>query len=188
MTLHLNKKHVLFQVERSQEGLKTIFVVTAKEKEAKLSPNRHFWNVLNVVLQSLCCPFGEIAQCFSEGLDEKYQNNCTQSKTTKTTFPKKWKAVFFLSIRYCKTSQTQDVESQGTKRSVRKLAHSKLDSAFEQKTGIVSSGEIWGSSQNSFFSYNQSNQPTRAQNDNFWTYSRPFRKFSVFLTKKELFL
>ena len=32
MTLHLNKKHVLFQVERSQEGLKTIFVVTAKEK------------------------------------------------------------------------------------------------------------------------------------------------------------
>ena len=32
MTLHLNKKHVLFQIERSQEVLKTYFLVTTKEK------------------------------------------------------------------------------------------------------------------------------------------------------------
>ena len=31
MTLHLNKEHVLFQVEGPQEVLKTIFVVTTKE-------------------------------------------------------------------------------------------------------------------------------------------------------------
>ena len=31
MTLHLNKKHVFFQIEKSQEVLKTIFVVTTKE-------------------------------------------------------------------------------------------------------------------------------------------------------------
>ena len=32
MILHLNKKHVLVQVERSQEFLKTIFLVTTTEK------------------------------------------------------------------------------------------------------------------------------------------------------------
>ena len=31
MTLHLNKKHVLFQVGRSEEVLKTDFLVTTKE-------------------------------------------------------------------------------------------------------------------------------------------------------------
>ena len=31
LTLHLNKKHVLFQVESSQEFLKTTFLVTTKE-------------------------------------------------------------------------------------------------------------------------------------------------------------
>ena len=99
---------------------------------------------------------------FSESLYENHQNNCTQYKTMKTTFPKKSKAVF-ISIRYRKTSQTQDVKSQSTKRSVRKLAQPKLDSAFEQETRFVSSAEICGSSQNSFFSYNQSNKPIRAQ-------------------------
>ena len=48
----------------------------------------------------------------------------------------------FLSIRYRKTSQTQDVKSQSTERSVRKLVQPKRDSAFEQETSIVSSGEI----------------------------------------------
>ena len=32
MTLHLNKKHVLVQVKRSEEVLKTDFLVTTKEK------------------------------------------------------------------------------------------------------------------------------------------------------------
>ena len=47
-----------------------------------------------------------------------------------------------MSIRYRMTSQTQDVKSQSTKRSVRKLAQPKRDSAFEQKTRKVSSREI----------------------------------------------
>ena len=63
------------------------------------------------------------------------------TKRRRPRFRKKAKAVF-LSIRYRKTSQTQDVKSQSTKRSVRKLAQPKRDSAFEQETSIVSSGEI----------------------------------------------
>ena len=44
----------------------------------------------------------------------------------------------------------EDVKSQITERSVRKIAQPKRDSAFEQKTRIVSSREISASSQNSF--------------------------------------
>ena len=117
----------------------------------------------------------------------KHQNNCTQYKTTETRFLKKTKAVF-LSIQYYKTSQTQDVKSQITKRSVRKLAQPKLDSAFEQEARIVSSGEIWRSSENSFFSYNQRIKPTRAQKYFFGTCSLSFWKVSVLLKKQKLFL
>ena len=38
-----------------------------------------------------------------------------------------------MSIRYRKTSQTQDVKSQSTKRSLRKLAQAKPDTAVEQQ-------------------------------------------------------
>ena len=56
-------------------------------------------------------------------------------------FRKKSKAVF-ISIRYRKISQTQDVKSESTKPNLRKLAQPKRDSAFEQKTRVVSSREI----------------------------------------------
>ena len=49
---------------------------------------------------------------------------------------------FFISIHYRKTSPTQDAKSKSTKRSLRKPAQPKRDSAFEQKTRIVSSREI----------------------------------------------
>ena len=65
------------------------------QKRSKAELKIPFWNVLNVVLEFWCFPFGEIAHYFSDGLYENHQNNCTQSKTTKTTFPKKSKAVFF---------------------------------------------------------------------------------------------
>ena len=55
-------------------------------------------------------------------------------------FTQETKAVL-ISIRYPKASQTQDV-SESTKRSPRKLAQPKRDSAFEQKTRIVRSREI----------------------------------------------
>ena len=47
-------------------------------------------------------------------------------------FDKGTKAVF-LSIRYRKTSQTQYVKSQSTKRSLRKLAQAKPNTAVEEK-------------------------------------------------------
>ena len=94
-------------------------------------------------------------------------------------FAQETKAVF-LSIRYPKTSQTQDVKSESTKRSLRKLAHPKRDSAFEQKTRIVSSKGIWRSSQNCFFSYNQRKKQSSAQKDIFGTYSTSFWKILCF--------
>ena len=62
----------------------------------------------------------------------------------------KIKSCFFLSFRYRKRSQTEDVKSQSTERSVRKIAQPKRDSAFEQETRIVPSRETSGSSQNIF--------------------------------------
>ena len=56
-------------------------------------------------------------------------------------FTQETKAVL-IGIQYPKSSQTQDVKSESTKRSLRKLAQPKRDSAFEQKTRIVQSREI----------------------------------------------
>ena len=105
---------------------------------------------------------------------------------TRTTFSKISKAVF-ISSRYRKTSQTQDVKSQSTKRSVRELAQPKRDSALEQKTCIVPSRGTSGSSQNIFFSYNQRKKQSRAQKDFSGTYSTSFRKVFVLLEKQKLF-
>ena len=126
------QKHVSFQVERPQEVLKTVFLVTTKEKNKA----EHKQTILERTQRSFCKVgvfFSVISpNIFSEGLHENHQNNCIQYKTTKSTFPKKSKAVF-ISIRYPKTSPTQDVKSQRTERSVRKIAQSIRDSAFEQK-------------------------------------------------------
>ena len=98
------------------------------------------------------------------------------------------KKAVFVSIWYHKTSRTQDVKSQNTKRSLWELAQPKRDSAFERKTRIVSSGAIWASCQSSFFSYNQSNKPARAQKDISGTYSTSICEFSILLKKQNLFL
>ena len=82
----------------------------------------------------------------------------------------KKRKLFFISIRYHKTSQTRDVKSHSIKRSVRKLAQPKRDSAFEQKTRFVPSREASGSSQNIIFSYNQGKKQNRAQTGTFGTY------------------
>ena len=99
MTLHLNKKHVLFKVERPQEVLKTYFLVTTKET----SP-------------------AELEKMFLER---------TQSRFGKFLFCSRNN--FFISIRYQKTSQTQDGKSQSTNRSFRKAAQAKPNTAVEQK-------------------------------------------------------
>ena len=93
-----------------------------------------------------------------------------------------------MGIRYRKTSQTQDVKSQSTKRSLRKLAQPKRDSAFEQKTRIVPRREISGSSENNFFSHNQRKKQSRAQKDISGAYLTSFWKVYVLLKKQKLFL
>ena len=98
-------------------------------------------------------------------------------------FAQETKAVF-ISIRYPKTSQTQELKSEKTKPNLRKLAQPKRDSAFEQKTRIVPKRETSGSSQNIFFSYNQRKKQSRAQTDFFGTYSASFWKIGVFLSVK----
>ena len=87
---------------------------------------------------------------------------------------------------YC-ISQTHNLKPI-IKRSFRQPAQPKRDYAFEQKTRIVSSREISGSSQNSFFSCNQGNKPSTAQKDIFETYSTLFWKVCVLLKKQKLFL
>ena len=110
-------------MERDLSKLSKQLFFLQPNNQAEQSSKRHFWNVLDVALESFC-----LAQ--------------------------ETKAVF-ICIRYPKTTQTQDVKSQSTKRSLRELAQPKHDSAFEQKTRIVPSREISGRSQNIFFSYNQ---------------------------------
>ena len=61
-----------------------------------------FWKVCVLL-------FGEIAQYFSEGLVENHQNNCTQYKTTKATFPRKVKSCFY------KYLVSQDISNAGCK-------------------------------------------------------------------------
>ena len=109
------------------------------------------------------------------------------TKRRRPRFRKKSKAVF-LSIWYRKTSQTRDVRSQSTERSVRKIAQPKRDSAFEQKTRIVSCREISASCQNSCFIYKQRIKASRAQKDISGTYSTSFWKVPVWLKKQKLFL
>ena len=186
MTLHLNKQHVSFLPSREISGSSQNNFCSYNQKNSRAELKQTFWNVLNVVLESLCFPFGEIAQYSSEVLGENHQNNCTQYKTMKTTFSKKSKAVF-ISIRYRKTSQPQVVKRQSTKRSLQKIAQPKRDSAFEQKRRIVSCKEISASSENSFFIYNQKIKPSRAQKDISGTYSTSFWKFSILLKQQMLF-
>ena len=120
--------------------------------------------------------FGDNGRHFSKICTETFKKNVHNPKRRRPRFQKKSKAVL-IGIRYRKTSQTQDIKSQSTKRNLRGLAQPKPDSAFEQKTRIVSSREVWGSSQNRLFSYNQRKKASRAQKDNFGTYSTSFWKF-----------
>ena len=125
---------------------------------------------LNVILRGRLIGFGDIGRPFSKICTEIFKKMYTV-QYNEDHVSEKIKNCSFLSIRYRKTSQTQDVKSQSIEPSLRILAQPKRDSAFEQKTRIVSCREISASSQNIFFSYNQSNKPTSAQKDICGTYS-----------------
>ena len=118
-------------------------------------------------------------------LYKNLQKECTQTQNNEDHVFKKWRTVF-LNNWYC-LSQIHDLKPI-IKRSFRQRAQPKRDSAFEQKTRINSSREIWETSQNRFLNYNQRNKPSRAQKDIFWTYSTSFWKVSVLLKKHKLFL
>ena len=187
MTLHLNKKHVLFQVERPQEVFKTFFLVTTKE-ESKAELKQTF-------VERTPRHFGKLVFSFRWDRPLFFGRFCTKIIKTIAHNPKRQRPrfrknqkLFFLFIRYRKTSQTQDVKSESAERSVRKIAQPKRDSAFEQKTRIVSCKETSASSQNSFFIYNQKIQPSRAQKNIFGLDSTSFWKVSDLLKKQKLFL
>ena len=181
MTLHLNKKHVLFQIESPQEVLKTYFLVTTKEKsKAELEQiflertQRHFAKLVFSFRWDRPIFFGRFVRKSSKQL-QTIQND-------EDHVSEKIKSCFFPSIPYRKTSQTQDVKSQSTEHSVRKIPQPKRDSAFEQRTRIVSCREISGISQKSFFIYNQRKKQSRAQTDIFGTYSTSFWKVGLLLS------
>ena len=169
VTLHLNKKHVLFQVERPQEVLKTYFFsYNQRRKQSRAQTDifgtysTSFWKLMFSFWWDCPTYFGRFVRKSSKQL-HTIQND-------EDHLSEKIKSCFFLSIRYRKTSQTQDVKSQNTERSVRKIAQPKRDSAFEQKTRIVPSRETSGRSQNNFCSYSHRKKQSWAQRDVFGTY------------------
>ena len=113
--------------------------------------------------------FQRFVQKPSKGMYTIQNDEDHVSKKRTTVFFNNWYSI----------SQIHDLKPI-IKRSLRQPAQPKRDSAFEQNTRIVSSRGIWGSSQNRFFSYNQRKKPSRAQKDNFGTYSASFWKVCVF--------
>ena len=186
--MKLNKKHVLFQVERSQEVLKTFFF-SYNQRKKQSSAQKDIFGTYSTSFWKFCVliPVNS-PNNFRRVCARIIKTIAHNTKRRRPRFRKKSKAVF-ISFRYRKTSQTQDVKSQSTESSVRgKLAQPKRDCAFEQTTRNVSCREISASSQNSFFNYNQRTKPTRAQEDIFGTCSLSFWKVSVLLKKQKLFL
>ena len=102
------------------------------------------------------------------------------------SFAQETKAVF-ISIRYPETSQTQEVKSENTKPNLRKLAQPKRDSAFDQKTRIVSSREIWGSSQTDFLVTTKATSPPELKKTFLERTQRRFGKFLFCSRKKSCF-
>ena len=96
---------------------------------------RKLWDALNVFLRGKLIGFGDIGRHFSKICTETFKKMYLNQNDADNG-SEKIKSCFFLSIRYRKTSQTQDVKSQSTERSVPKTAQPKRDSAFEQKTRI----------------------------------------------------
>ena len=134
------QKHVLFQVERSEEILKTICLsYNHRKKQSRIQKDisgtypTSFWKLGAFLL--VRSPF-----IFRKVCTKIFKTIAYNTKRQRPRFRKYQK--LFINNRYRKTSQTQDVRSQSTRLSVRKLAQPKRDSAFEHETRIVSSGEI----------------------------------------------
>ena len=169
--------------EISASSQNSFFIYNQRIKPTR-AQKRHLWNLLNVVLAVSVFPSVKSPKIFRKVWTKIIKTIAHNTKRRRPRFRKKGKAVF-VNIRYRKTSQTQDSKSQSTERRVRKIAHPKRDSAFEQKTRIVSCGEISANSQNSFFIYNQRIKPTRARKDLFGTYSTSLQNFCFCLAQEK---
>ena len=184
MTLHLNKKkRIVPSRETSAISQNSFFSYNQRIKSSRAQKDlvgtysTSFWKV--GVFLAVRSPI-----IFWKVRTKNIKTVAYKTKRRRPRFRNERIKKFFKSIRYRKTSQTQDVKSQSTKRSLRELAQPKRDSAFEQIKRIVPSRETSGSSQNIIFSYNQRNNQSRAQTDIFGTYSTSFWKVWVFLSLK----
>ena len=150
---------------------------SAFEQKTRIVSSREIWGSF----QNRCCSYN---QRIKPSRAQKYIFGPYSTSFRKSSVLFKKQKLFFISIRFHKTSQTQVVKSQSTECSVRKIAQPKLDSAFEQKTRIVPNRETSVSSQNMFLSYNQRKKQSIAETDFFGTYSTSFWKVGVFLSVK----
>ena len=92
---------------------------------------RRLWAGLNVILRGRLIGCSDIGRHFSKICTETFKKMYT-IQNDEDQVSEKNQNLFFLSIRYRKTSQTQDVKRQRTKRSLRKLAQAKPNTAVEQ--------------------------------------------------------
>ena len=85
---------------------------------------RRLWAGLNVILRGRLIGCSDIGRHFSQICTETFKKMYTIQNDEDQVSEKNQK-LFFLSIRYRKTSQTQDVNSQSTESSVRKKSAAK---------------------------------------------------------------
>ena len=105
MTLHLNKKHVLFQVERSEEVLKTIFF-SYNQRKKQSSAQKDIFGTYSTSFWKFCVLLSvKSPNIFRKVCAKIIKTIAHNTKQRRPRVRKKSKAVF-LSIRYRKTSQT----------------------------------------------------------------------------------
>ena len=136
MTRHLNKKtRIVPKTETSGSSQNIFFSYNQRKKQSRAKADifgtysTSFWKVC--VFLSVKSP-----NIFRKVLTKIIKTFAHNKKRRRPRFRKKSKA-FFINTRYRKITHTQDVKSQSTKCSVRKLAQPKRDSAFEQETRFV---------------------------------------------------
>ena len=110
----------------------------------------------------------DIGRHFSKTCTKTFKKNVHNPKRRRPRFQKR-KNCFFNNW-YCISQMHNSKPS--IKRSFRQPAEPKRDSAFEQETRFVSSGEIWGKSQNKNFWLPPKKQAQQSLKRHFWNVLR----------------
>ena len=121
--------------------------------------------------------FGDTGRHFSKTCTETFKKNVHNPKWRRPRFQQVRTVFLTIGTVYLKYTTQNHYQTQ---LSTTSAAQTWL--CIWTKTRIVSRREIWGSSQNRFFSYNQRKTQSRAQTDIFGTYSTSFWKVGVFLS------